>query len=271
MHSDEALALWRRGLSIIPVPRPNAHHDGKVPAIAWKPYQTTRATEAQVRQWFEIDRNVAIVTGAISGVVVVDADSPEAVAWADEHLDPTPWVVLTAKGHHRYYRKHPFGTVRNKARIRTRDGRIALDVRGDHGYVIGPGSLHASGHVYTAIGEWSVPREDLPVFCESWITASSRTDEETPRPTHRIRSGDVVDRARRYLHAIPKPEIGHGSDAEVLRAACRLTRGFALDPATATALLDEWAGGRPGWSQTWVARKVENALRYGTEPIGGAL
>jgi hypothetical protein len=78
----------------------------------------------------------------------------------------------------------------------------------------------------------------------------------------------VIDRARAYLAAIPRPEIGHGSDAATLNAACRLVRGFALAPADAEGLLWEWAGGRAGWTREWIAEKVGHAVRYGTEPIG---
>jgi hypothetical protein len=78
----------------------------------------------------------------------------------------------------------------------------------------------------------------------------------------------VTERARRYLAAIPIPEIGHGSDHDTLYAACRLVRGFGLSAADAEALLWEWAGGRPGWTREWVAEKVTNAEQYGTEPLG---
>jgi hypothetical protein len=70
------------------------------------------------------------------------------------------------------------------------------------------------------------------------------------------------------LAAIPRPEIGQGSDVATLQAACRLVRGFKLDPMDAESLLWNWTGGRPGWTRDWVARKVAHAVRYGTEPIG---
>lgn len=50
-------------------------------------------------------------------------------------------------------------------------------------------------------------------------------------------TGGVVERARRYLAAIPQPEIGSGSDTATLYAACRLVRGFGLSPDAAEALL----------------------------------
>ncbi|MGE3841736.1 MAG: bifunctional DNA primase/polymerase, partial [Vicinamibacterales bacterium] len=111
---ETALDLTARGLSVIPIPRPGVSPgaDGKVPAIAWKAFQTRRATEAELRRWFAYDQNVAIVTGAISGLVVVDADSPEAIAWIRRRLPYTPWQTKTARGFHLFY-GHPGVPVRN--------------------------------------------------------------------------------------------------------------------------------------------------------------
>lgn len=263
----DALALWQRGFSVIPVPRPDGRHDGKVPAIPWKGYQTRRATEAEVRAWFADPQNVAIVTGAISGVVVIDADGPEALTWATRHLPYSPWQVRTTRGYHLFY-SHPGEPVRNRARLDTGTGRLALDVRGDGGFVIGPGSAHASGHRYTAGVGWHDPPDAVPVFDPAWLAGPARP---VTRPPAVRRTSEAATRARRYLAAIPKPEIGHGSDTATLYAAARLVRGFALPEAEAVALLDDWAGGRPGWDRDWLAAKVRHAVRYGTEPIGGRL
>ncbi|MCC7045029.1 MAG: bifunctional DNA primase/polymerase [Acidobacteria bacterium] len=264
---DQALALWRRGLSVIPVPRPDGRHDGKVPTIRWAEYQTRQPTEDEIRDWFRVPQNLAIITGAISNLVVVDADSRVALRWAVRHLPYTPWQVRTSRGFHLYFR-HPGVPIRNRAKLDTRDGRIAVDVRGDGGYVIGPGSVHASGAVYMEAGDWT--REDVP---RSWPGLLQRPERPT-RPTSVYSpvwrpTGDVVERARKYLAAIPRPEIGQGSDEATLYAACRLVRGFNLSEADAAALLWQWAGGRPGWTHEWVAQKVQHAVRYGTESIGG--
>jgi hypothetical protein len=262
--------LFSLGLCVIPVPRPRAGAlvgepgDGKVPAIAWRVYQTRRATEAEIAAWFATDQNIAIVTGAVSGVVAIDADSPEACRSVTKHLPYTPWQTQTARGFHLFYR-HPGRPVPNRARIETRDGHLAIDVRGDGGYVIGPGSRHASGATYQQAGDWNVPREQLPVFWAGWLARPQRP----PAPARRVRpTGDVTERAKAYLASIPRPEIGQGSDAATLYAACRLVRGFGLGAADAEALLWEWAGNRSGWTFEWVARKVAHAERYGTEPIG---
>ena len=216
--------------------------------------------------------NLAVVTGALSGVVVIDADARNALGWAVRQLPYTPWQTETARGFHLYYR-HPGVPVANSARLETRDGRLALDVRGDGGFVIASGSVHASGVMYREAGDWHEPRGRVPIFCPGWIErrsnevvehrAEDSSDRQIPIPT------DIIPRARAYLAAIPRPEIGDGSDVAVLKAACRLVRGFQVSAAEAEALLWEWAGGRPGWTREWVARKVNHAERYGSEPYGG--
>jgi hypothetical protein len=261
---DNALALWRRGLSVIPVPRPDGRHDGKVPAIAWREFQTRRATMDELRVWFDQPSNIAAICGAVSGVVVIDADAPAAVQWCVRHLPYTPWQTQTARGFHLWY-QHPGVRVSNRARLDTRDGRLAIDVRGDGGYVIAPGSVHASGVTYTYAGDWAVSREQLPRLWVGWLQRPERRETGVPavRPT-----GDLVERGRKYLAAIPAPEIGQGSDAATLYAACRLVRGLAISETEAVELLWEWAGNRDGWTRSWIAQKVAHAIKYGTEPVG---
>ncbi len=169
-----ALDLSRRGLSVIPIPLPrpgvpaNTPGDGKTPVIKWKEFQTRQATNTEVRHWFTTEQNVAIITGAFSGLVTVDGDSPTGLRWICHHLPYTPWQTKTAKGYHLHYR-HPGGDVRNKAKLNTGDGKLAIDIRGDGGYCLAPGSLHASGIRYQFAGDWSVPKSRLPLFCPSWM------------------------------------------------------------------------------------------------------
>jgi hypothetical protein len=263
---DYALAFAGRGLSIIPVPRPDAVHDGKVPVLPWKRYQTESADEAQLRAWFTAEQNIAIITGTLSSVVVVDADTAEADTWVRRHLPRTPWRCRTAKGRHFYYR-HPGQPVRNRARIETRDGRLALDVRGDGGFVIAPGSLHSSGRSYVAEGDWSVPPAQLPTFWVGWLARPQRQAQRVPGAQASASTG-AADRARAYLRAIPRPVIGQGSDAATFYAAARLVRGFDLPDALAVELLQEWA---PDFDSWWLERKVASAAKYADEPLRGLL
>src|SRR4051794_40770579 len=49
---DAARQWLGRGLSVIPVPAPDARNNGKVPAIAWREYQTRLPAEAELPSLF---------------------------------------------------------------------------------------------------------------------------------------------------------------------------------------------------------------------------
>src|SRR5207244_4660012 len=113
-----------RGWSVIPL-----QAGSKVPQLTtWKPFQQHAPQRAQVDDWLRKwpGANVGIVTGAVSGLVVLDVDGLDGALALVERgpLPPTP-TVETPHGRH-YYFKHPGGTVRNFA------GRWpGLDRRGD--------------------------------------------------------------------------------------------------------------------------------------------
>jgi hypothetical protein len=73
--------------SIIPVDR-----SSKQPACRWKAFQERHSTEADWRRWFRLQCscNFGIVTGAISGIVVVDVDSDDGRDYAAAQMLPTP-------------------------------------------------------------------------------------------------------------------------------------------------------------------------------------
>jgi hypothetical protein len=86
------------------------------------------------------------------------------------------------------------------------------------------------------------------------------------------RSTDVIERARRYLAALPLAVSGQHGDVTTFRACCRVVRGFLLDDADALALIREWnARCAPPWSERELMDKIRRARRYGREPLGGLL
>jgi hypothetical protein len=174
-----ARGLVSRGFSVFPLDHPDdtwvtdPDQIGKTPAIKWKRYQETRPTDADLVEWFGNDRkrNAAMVTGRISNLVVVDGDSAEGLAWMRAHLPETPMRTKTAKGEHWGY-AHPGVSVKNKVRIQTGDPAIKVDVRGDGGFVVAPGSLHNKGVMYTPVGTW--PQEsELPTFDTAWLESET--------------------------------------------------------------------------------------------------
>ena len=99
------------------------------------------------------------------------------------------------------------------------------------------------------------------------------TAVEESRPVDCVRS-DLrgLERARRYLNAIPPAIAGEHGDLHTFRVCCRLVRGFALEDDEAMMLLTSWNQRcHPPWSQKELRDKLMRARRYGREPIGGFL
>lgn len=165
MHVDDALALLRRGWSIIP-----CRKGSKIPIGRWRAYQKRLPTEDEVRIWWgnHPDANAAIVTGAVSGLVVVDID-PDKGGRIQDIKETTGTLVKTGGGGWHLYYKHPGHHVGNRAGVRP-----GIDIRGDGGYVIAPGSLHESGELYRFVSEG----EQTP--CPSWAYAPVVEAERPP-------------------------------------------------------------------------------------------
>ena len=129
----DALSLARQGLRIHPL-RTNSK-------IAIVPDWPERATtdQEQIKAWWTTypDANIGVLCG--DGLVVVDADgmlgaqSVELKAEATTDTRPT-FTVKTPHGFHLYYL--------SPVPVRNSVSRLApgLDVRGERGYVVGPGS-----------------------------------------------------------------------------------------------------------------------------------
>jgi hypothetical protein len=99
-----------------------------------------------------------------------------------------------------------------------------------------------------------------------------RVEPTSAAVAHNIPTEWRVERARRYLAALPPAVAGSHGDLHTFRVCCRLVRGFALDDAEALALLQEWnARCLPPWTDRDLEQKIASARRYGREPIGGLL
>lgn len=148
-----AMEYLDRGLSIIPLkPR------DKRPLLAsWAEYQKRPPTKSEADIWWTKNptANIAIVTGAVSGVIALDIDGPEGRAnLGGRHL-PLTWTATTGKGYH-YFFRHPGGTVKNAVGLEP-----GLDFRGDGGYVVAAGSVHPSGRIYEWMAGMSPDEVDL--------------------------------------------------------------------------------------------------------------
>lgn len=171
---EVALALAERGVYVFPTdhpelprsagigarhdPRSRDHQRGKHPCVPFTQKATTNPQE--ITAWFTGQpRNIGIYCGPSKLVVIDEDELGEFDRYADEHgvQIPSTFVVATAKGRHFYFEAredHPLGNREGAL------GAYAINVRAGNGYVVGPGSVHETGVVYTVIAD--LPPAPLP-------------------------------------------------------------------------------------------------------------
>jgi hypothetical protein len=99
-----------------------------------------------------------------------------------------------------------------------------------------------------------------------------RVESNIAAVDHNVPADWRLERARRYLAALPHAIAGSHGDLHTFRVCCRLVRGFALDDAEALTMLQEWnTHCQPPWTDRELEQKIASARRYGREPIGGLL
>ncbi len=191
-----ALNYMGLGFSIIPV---NAD---KTPLIKWQEYQSRKPAVAEIEQWWTEwpEANIGIVTGAVSGIVVVDVEAGGPTG----NLPPTVMSKTGGGGLHFYYR-HPGREVKNGVRVRE-----LTDIRGDGGYVVAPPSLHQSGNRY----EWIVkPGDadfaDLPEWVLEYQTSVVKPAVDlaqvfVEKVTEGSRNNAATQLAGKLLHELPE-------------------------------------------------------------------
>lgn len=124
---DAANLYASYGFSVVPI-EPGL----KRPPFPWKKYQETLPTKDELKKWFSKDRfQIGIVTGRLSNLTVIDADTQEGIDFMKGHgVEPT---VKTKKGFHYWFKYNPLipTAVRNLP---------GCDTRNDGGLIVAPPS-----------------------------------------------------------------------------------------------------------------------------------
>lgn len=216
---ERALAYLRRGWCVIPL-RPSE----KRPLIFWEQYQSEQPSEGDLRSWFTRwpDANIGIVTGRVSGLVVLDVDpghgGEESVAKLEKSntaLPPTIRSRTGGGGCHVYFRHPGADETRNKVGFAP-----GLDLRGDGGYVAAPPSLHPSGNRYVWEKGCS-PEERALAEAPRWLL--DLVKEPGPRRGHPVSSWrqlikEGVDEGQRNntIASLTGHLLWHGLDPDVI-------------------------------------------------------
>lgn len=184
-----ALAYLHHGWSVFPLlPM------GKTPAIpTWKQFMEKQPTESLVRTWWTNCPafNIGIATGAVSGVVVVDCDTPESVNAYLQHPEYIPTLNAgSSKGIH-FYHLAPEFHVNNFVRLLP-----GLDIRGDRGLIVAPPSMHQSGKRY----QWREKRsiQPLPGYLRDLVKPKEILRTSQAKPNNLPASGGNEGTARYF-------------------------------------------------------------------------
>ncbi len=225
---------------------------GKRPLMVWREFQQRIASAGEIDRWFKHwpDANVGVVTGRISGIIVVDVDvrhgGPESVAEAEAAHGPLPPTVEAASGgggRHLYY-AHPGATLANRVAVRP-----GIDVRGDGGCVVAPPSVHPTGRRY------------------AWVEAHSPGElAVVPLPAHFFaRAGAIHPEGHSRLHwrRLIREGIGEGSRNNTLASLTGhlLWRGVDLDVVLELMLAWNRTHCRPPLPDDEVVQVVQSIAR----------
>lgn len=246
-----ALAYLQRGWSVVPI-----RHGAKQPPVRWERYQRERASAAEVRGWYRRwpEAGVGIVTGPVSGLVVLDVDPANGGAESQRELEarhgmlpPTIEVRTGGGGWHLYFAQPPGEpAVRNDAALAP-----GIDVRGEGGLVVAPPSVHASGHLYG----WRVgraPDEVALAALPGWLLARLCSDRP-PGAGHGLA----------HWRALVAEGVARGARNETVASLAGHLLWHGVDPQVARELLLCWnrVRARPPLSDEEVARTVESIVR----------
>jgi len=222
---------------------------GKVPALDhWKHLTERRPTDGELLLWFyQARHNIGIICGPVSGVVVLDADSPEVADWITRELPPTEMRTRTAKGMHFYYRIEAGQHVPTRVHIND----MMLDVRAEASYAVAAPSIHPdTGRRYERLGSWDL--EKVPVFSSRWLQAA----QPAGNPTNR----NVRDPITYIAHI--RSIQGQGGSNACFRAVCVL-RDAGFDQLDALAAMMQWnssGNAVPQWSLKELTKKVRDVF-----------
>jgi hypothetical protein len=150
----------------------------KRPLVKWRGLRYQPPSAAEVDLWCRRfpDAGAAIPTGPGTRLLVVDADSADAIEWLELRGVPETVIVRTKRGLH-YYFQYPIGV-----RVGNSAGAIApgVDIRGDGGMATAVGTRRPDGFVYHydeghALGDVAIA--DPPKWLLDWLVEEAQRKE----------------------------------------------------------------------------------------------
>lgn len=252
---EAALGYLGRGWSVIPV-----EQRAKRPLVAWLEFENRCPSAGEIERWFARwpEANVAIVSGSVSGLVVIDVDAAHGGEVSLFRLEsehgalPATVEALTGGGGRHLYFAHPGGKVGNRVGLFP-----GVDLRGDGGCVVAPPSLHPSGRRY-AWARGRSPDEAPLAPLPGWLLPGGQAK----------RAAHPAEHWRRLV----REGVAEGARNATLASLAGHLLRREVDPEVVMELLLAWnrARCRPPLEDAEVARVVESITRLHLAERDGA-
>ena len=158
---NAALAYLRQGISVT-----LSDPKSKRPIYKWADFQKKLPTEAQIKAMFAAHPKamLAIITGELSHILVVDCDSPEAIQQVEDALPDSfePIIAVSPRGGRHYYFACANGKWQTKSAVLKN-----IDIRANGGVIVAPPSRNDSGGQYRWLTDLDFDKARLQEMPES--------------------------------------------------------------------------------------------------------
>jgi hypothetical protein len=280
---DEAMKLHKLGWSLMPLCNP--HHKGKhpsrhagdcqrpgkMPVLKWKPLQLHRLTELELWEHWNTNGlyNLGVVTGRISGVVMVDVDTEEGLAhWRDIAGDDDghTWVFGTGRGGLHFVYAWNSNLVPTGNPFPGLKGH--LDFLGEGHQSVIPPSLHSAGVRY----EWihggpdsGVPLTEAPRALLDLLEKANAANREPAAGGQHAYGSNNYKRAVAWAKGFEGSVSESGGHDVAFTLADSLVNGYGLGEDDAIHVMKaHWNDRcRPPWSDMELWHKVKQARERG--------
>jgi hypothetical protein len=242
---DAARDYLALGYSVIPVYGDTDPTRAKQPVIVWLPYQYQWSTETDLDDWqAQGFAGIAIVTGHISAIAVLDFDSPQHFAdFHHQHPDLTQtYIVHTKRGFHLYFH------LPSDLPLPSRKCK-GVDLLSDGCYVIAP-PTSINGHIYHVTNHTpphTLTASDITRI-QSFFDTQATTQQPDTAPTQATpRSNTAFKLTALYSTLAPQ----HGRNHALYTTARRARQQGQTLHQTLDQLTSLHIQQRPGWSHSF--------------------
>jgi hypothetical protein len=253
----------QNGLSVFPLVR-----GAKVPLAGTRGVLDASADPEHIAAWARKHpySNYGVAGGGRTNLLVLDFETIEAAQLCTDRYGARPLAptVATPKGGTHEYGLLPDGmTIGNSCRKLGPD----IDTRGQHGYVVGPGSVLVDGRGWREVPGRGFDDLDMPVWPAPLIAALQEAPVAKPvaRPNAKLPSVGCIDRrVAGYLRVLPALRDGEGRHATGYRLAAFVLHDCGGSLTDAAVALAVWNGrNHAPLAQAKLDVLIADAERYG--------